>query len=254
VQSMLQWTCAITCFPPLDPMRRSTHNRAFSINDVNDSDVFILDSTAQIQIDDCLDSFFFIGPVAGSAFLRDCKNCKCAACVICSWEPASGSIVSPMALTVDTLTLRMRSLQVLQGKQHLVNQSVRLMALCQRRFIVMCRQFRCRDLEGCEIMLHCRTQPIIESSTDLGFCCWTADYFGLADQMATADLSIFHNFWSHIHNFTPKKATSWELIDEATFRLASHSFWKQGLPDDVKVRFTPACAPGVVDRFSQVLA
>jgi protein XRP2 len=56
---------------------RSVEGAALSISDVNECDVYILDWSSQIQIDDCHESTFFIGPVAGSVFVRDCKNCKC---------------------------------------------------------------------------------------------------------------------------------------------------------------------------------
>ena len=41
-------------------------------------DVFVLEASAVVQIDDCTDCVFFIGPVSGSCFVRDCRDCKCA--------------------------------------------------------------------------------------------------------------------------------------------------------------------------------
>lgn len=57
---------------------RASSTRAYAVNDVSDCDVYILDASSQVTVDDSQDSTFFIGPVAGSAFVRDCKNCKCA--------------------------------------------------------------------------------------------------------------------------------------------------------------------------------
>ncbi|KAK3241757.1 hypothetical protein CYMTET_48505 [Cymbomonas tetramitiformis] len=48
----------------------------FIIEDLQDCDVFILDHTSQIQIDDCINCRIFVGPVGGSAFIRDCKDCR----------------------------------------------------------------------------------------------------------------------------------------------------------------------------------
>jgi hypothetical protein len=122
------------------------------------------------------------------------------------------------------------------GRQHLRNPS-RSDLLC--RFIVACQQFRCRDLVDCDIMLHCHTQPIIESSIGLGFCCWNVGYTELAAQMTFAKLEGFHNCWSHIHNFTPKMGACWQYVDEQGFDLKKGQFLKHTLPQDVAV--SPHC-------------
>lgn len=85
-------------------------------------------------------------------------------------------------------------------------------------------------------MLHCRTQPIIESSTNLGFCCWRADYANLAGQMDKAGLSIFHNFWSAVYNFSPKQQSSWRFVDESSFHFGKGGILKHHLPQEVQVR------------------
>eukprot|EP00854_Cymbomonas_tetramitiformis_P011819 gene11819-13952_t len=48
----------------------------FVIDSLEDCNIFILDHTAQVQIDDCINCKIFIGPVGGSAFFRDCKDCR----------------------------------------------------------------------------------------------------------------------------------------------------------------------------------
>eukprot|EP00240_Pyramimonas_obovata_P006996 CAMPEP_0118922838 /NCGR_PEP_ID=MMETSP1169-20130426/1617_1 /TAXON_ID=36882 /ORGANISM="Pyramimonas obovata, Strain CCMP722" /LENGTH=180 /DNA_ID=CAMNT_0006863763 /DNA_START=211 /DNA_END=750 /DNA_ORIENTATION=+ len=48
----------------------------FVIELLDDCDVFVLDHTAQVQIDDCVNCRIFIGPSTGSTFFRDCKDCK----------------------------------------------------------------------------------------------------------------------------------------------------------------------------------
>jgi hypothetical protein len=84
-------------------------------------------------------------------------------------------------------------------------------------------------------MTLCQTQPIIESSTDLGFCCWNVGYKGFKEQLEAAGLSIFRNSWSNIHNFSKQKAASWRFIDESKVNLRAPSFLKQQLPDEVAV-------------------
>lgn len=71
------------------------------------------------------------------------------------------------------------------------------------------RQLRCRDCDDCNLLLLCRTRPIIESSSGMAFGCFDAPYAGLAAQMAAAGLSPFHNFWSNVFDFTPAAATAW---------------------------------------------
>jgi protein XRP2 len=55
---------------------RSVAGIGLCLNDINESDVYLLDWSSQICIDDCEDTVFYIGPVAGSIFLRDCKRCR----------------------------------------------------------------------------------------------------------------------------------------------------------------------------------
>ena len=100
----------------------------------------------------------------------------------------------------------------------------------------MCQQFRCRDLSNCNIMLHCQTQPIIESSVGLGFCCWNLGYQNLAEQQRAAKLSPFLNFWSHIHNFTPKRTQSWSYINEEVLDITQEDVLRHTMPDDMAVR------------------
>jgi protein XRP2 len=54
----------------------------FMIKDLEDCKVYILDHTAQIQMDRCKNCTFFIGPIKGSIFVRDSKNCTIS--VACS--------------------------------------------------------------------------------------------------------------------------------------------------------------------------
>ena len=49
---------------------------AFKMADLKDCTVCIFDHTAQITVDRCENVNFFVGPVKGSIFFRDCKNCN----------------------------------------------------------------------------------------------------------------------------------------------------------------------------------
>lgn len=49
-----------------------------SMSDLHGCDVYLLDVSGQVLVDDCSDCTFFVGPVSGSVFIRDCSDCKCA--------------------------------------------------------------------------------------------------------------------------------------------------------------------------------
>ena len=47
----------------------------FMLRDLHGCTVYLFDWTAQIQLDKCTDTTFYIGPIKGSIFMRDCKDC-----------------------------------------------------------------------------------------------------------------------------------------------------------------------------------
>lgn len=48
----------------------------FAIENLTNCAVYLLDRTAQITVDECTKCEFFVGPVEGSIFFRDCSDCK----------------------------------------------------------------------------------------------------------------------------------------------------------------------------------
>jgi protein XRP2 len=50
------------------------------IKDLDDCTVVLLDHTAQIQVDRCKNTKFFIGPIKSSIFIRNCDNCEVTVC------------------------------------------------------------------------------------------------------------------------------------------------------------------------------
>ena len=80
---------------------------------------------------------------------------------------------------------------------------------------IACQQFRSRDCQKIETFLYCQTQPIIESSTGMKFSCFQYHYPELEEQFLLADLSVYNNTWSTIHDFTPvEQSDNWSLIPE----------------------------------------
>ncbi|GLC56133.1 hypothetical protein PLESTB_001072300 [Pleodorina starrii] len=53
----------------------SINGNGFVLDTLHDCEVYLLDHTSQVQIDDCTNCKIFIGPTDGSVFLRDCSDC-----------------------------------------------------------------------------------------------------------------------------------------------------------------------------------
>jgi hypothetical protein len=60
---------------------KSINGQAFTIDNVQDCDIYIIDACAQVTVDGARNCRIFIGPTEGSVFIRDCVNCKFA--IIC---------------------------------------------------------------------------------------------------------------------------------------------------------------------------
>ncbi|XP_044174947.1 protein XRP2-like [Acropora millepora] len=52
------------------------NGQQFIIQNCQNCNIFILDHTDSIQVDDCTDCRIAIGPCSGSVFFRDCKECQ----------------------------------------------------------------------------------------------------------------------------------------------------------------------------------
>lgn len=48
----------------------------FMIKDLENCSVFLMDHSAQITVDRCKNTKFFIGPIKASIFFRDCSDCE----------------------------------------------------------------------------------------------------------------------------------------------------------------------------------
>ena len=48
----------------------------FDILDCKNSQIFVMNALAQCNIENCSDSFIFIGPTEGSIYIRNCKSNK----------------------------------------------------------------------------------------------------------------------------------------------------------------------------------
>ena len=73
-------------------------------------------------------------------------------------------------------------------------------------FIIACQQLRLRNCHNCKILLFSTTGPIVESSTQIGFGCYTLSYFELSTQFDKAGLHVFENSWQYVFDFTPSSS------------------------------------------------
>ena len=52
------------------------------------------------------------------------------------------------------------------------------------------------------------SQPIIESSTGVSVGCFQYNYTDLADQLRSAGLTPWNNYWSQVYDFSPVQGQS----------------------------------------------
>ncbi len=86
--------------------------------------------------------------------------------------------------------------------------------------VVACRQFRLRDCKDLKIMIYCAAgQPIIETSSEIGFCAFDYSYFSLAKQLQAAGMHPWDTEWSNVHDFnkpTDGEGPNWNFLPETT--------------------------------------
>jgi protein XRP2 len=54
----------------------SIKGQQFIIEDCDDCDIYLMDHSAQVNIDMCTNCRIFVGPCASSVFIRDCTGCS----------------------------------------------------------------------------------------------------------------------------------------------------------------------------------
>eukprot|EP00892_Ulva_mutabilis_P008226 jgi/Ulvmu1/5776/UM025_0030.1 len=105
------------------------------------------------------------------------------------------------------------------------------------RFHVVCQQLRLRSVASSTLALHCRTRPIIESSSGLRFACWDTAHAALPAQLTAAGLSPFHNFWSRVYDFTPAPpggVRHWEFADPDEAQIGTLGMLCHAVPAEVQ--------------------
>ncbi|XP_062502951.1 protein XRP2-like isoform X2 [Corticium candelabrum] len=122
------------------------------------------------------------------------------------------------------------------------------------KLLVACQQFRTRDCKRIHIFLSCKSQPIIEASTEMYFGCYQCYYSELSSQFDRADLNVFHNCWDSVHDFTPvQEETNWGLIPR-NVEVGQHisvpsqaPYSNVGISYDARKSVVPLTSGGPVD-------
>ncbi|CAK0880503.1 unnamed protein product [Prorocentrum cordatum] len=80
-------------------------------------------------------------------------------------------------------------------------------------FWLACRQLRTRDCASCTFHLHSHTEPVIESSSDLSFAPFAAEYPGLSAQFKQVGFVASRNLWTAIFDFTGRAdGANWRIL------------------------------------------
>eukprot|EP00127_Corallochytrium_limacisporum_P007493 Clim_evm15s253 gene=Clim_evmTU15s253 len=69
--------------------------------------------------------------------------------------------------------------------------------------IAVCGQMRLRDCKNMTVYLHCKTAPVVESSTDITLCPVKLSYDKLDTQMQSAELDRSEDQSHAVYDFTP---------------------------------------------------
>lgn len=99
-----------------------------------------------------------------------------------------------------------------------VDGSVMLRECVALRVSAVCRQFRCRDCDSCELRLF-TFGPVVESSQRMTFGAWSAGYPRLGAHFAAARIDpTGPNKWAEVHDFNDPDQTrqppNWSTISE----------------------------------------
>ncbi|KAJ1626288.1 tubulin binding cofactor C-domain-containing protein [Pavlovales sp. CCMP2436] len=137
------------------------------------------------------------GSVAGQQFvIADCVDCDIFVCDHCEM------------VTID----RCQRCRIFIGP---CESSIFVRNCVDIKLVASCRQFRTRDCKQLDVLMHCVSQPSIETSSAVRFGCLQYFYFALPAQFEAAGMSVFNNRWSEVYNFTPAKGGYTLLEGEA---------------------------------------
>ncbi|GMH65290.1 hypothetical protein TrLO_g12538 [Triparma laevis f. longispina] len=83
-------------------------------------------------------------------------------------------------------------------------------------FTLACKQLRTRDCVNCKFYLYSKTEPIIETSTQMSFAPFNGAFKGHSLVMSSANLQPNHNLWFAVFDFNDEAKTgkNWRLMEQ----------------------------------------
>lgn len=121
----------------------------------------------QYDIDNCHNCEYYIFDITANLYIDDCSHCTI--------------FVAPCESSIFVRNCKHMNIVAVTG------------------------QFRTYECHDCSFSLYCKSQPVIESSSNLRFTSFHAPvYPQLPQQLAKKRFHPWNNHWSEIHNFTKK--------------------------------------------------
>eukprot|EP00656_Telonema_subtile_P050623 TRINITY_DN6605_c0_g2_i2.p1 TRINITY_DN6605_c0_g2~~TRINITY_DN6605_c0_g2_i2.p1 ORF type:complete len:308 (-),score=41.05 TRINITY_DN6605_c0_g2_i2:41-964(-) len=90
-------------------------------------------------------------------------------------------------------------------------------------FTIACKQLRTRDCKRCIIFLYSKTDPVIETSSDMTFAPFNGAYPGLGKHFKSASLDPSTNKWANIFDFNKDDDTA----DDPHYTLLPKDSWEE---------------------------
>ena len=118
-----------------------------------------------VNIDTCVDTTIIILDFSSQVTINECKNCSIFI------APCKGSI----------------SLRKSEGI-NLISASM---------------QLRCSDVSNSKLSIYSNTQPALERTRAISLGCFFFSYIELKNIFQSANLNVWDNYWSEVHDFTP---------------------------------------------------
>ncbi|GMI31154.1 hypothetical protein TeGR_g14947, partial [Tetraparma gracilis] len=84
-------------------------------------------------------------------------------------------------------------------------------------FTIACKQLRTRDCKNCTFYLYSKTEPIIETSSEMKFAPFNGAFNGHHQAMLSANLIPEHNLWFAVYDFNDEARTgkNWRLLSKS---------------------------------------
>lgn len=80
------------------------------------------------------------------------------------------------------------------------------------KFVMACGQMRTRDCKDIDMLLYCASRPTMERSSNFKLGCFNMGYISLRKQFESAELSVWKNPWTDLHDFSRDGSKKWTYL------------------------------------------